>query len=399
MSTRLTRRQLYELVWDEPMTKLAAQFGLSDVGLRKICHKHRVPTPPAGFWAKKAYGKRVTIKPLPSVANEAEILIRESAASNEPAPIAEARIALAAAASASSPETPSPNPIVERTLTKLANTRRGADGLLRSTGANFARVTVRPESVERAGEILRQFVSAGTTSGLRLTKHEGGAAWLCNGEIVEFELVEVTDQVPHTATEAELRAVAKWKREREETHRKYGYWRDWGEPRIPKWDHRFQGRLAIKLEKIRIQSERSPWGDAIISSFVDSRTRTVTKVIPRIVGTIGAIAAAKRVNREFEVRRRAAAEKAAREYEEMQRRRAHEQKAISLLDKLMVEQESEARLRFLAGALRAKNVSGRRAVEFLKWLDQKLLETAAANSPAALEDRLADAGLFEPGAR
>jgi hypothetical protein len=30
MSTRLTRRQLYELVWDEPMTKLAAQFGLSD---------------------------------------------------------------------------------------------------------------------------------------------------------------------------------------------------------------------------------------------------------------------------------------------------------------------------------------------------------------------------------
>ena len=29
---RLTRRQLYELVWDQPMTKLAAQFGISDVG-------------------------------------------------------------------------------------------------------------------------------------------------------------------------------------------------------------------------------------------------------------------------------------------------------------------------------------------------------------------------------
>jgi len=29
---RLTRRQPYELVWDQPMTKLAAQFGISDVG-------------------------------------------------------------------------------------------------------------------------------------------------------------------------------------------------------------------------------------------------------------------------------------------------------------------------------------------------------------------------------
>src|SRR5690242_7626806 len=100
MPTRLTRRQLYELVWDQPMTKLASQFGLSDVGLRKICQKHRVPTPPAGHWAKKAYGKRVTTRPLPDIANEPEILIRESAASSEPGAIAEARLALAAAAAA-----------------------------------------------------------------------------------------------------------------------------------------------------------------------------------------------------------------------------------------------------------------------------------------------------------
>jgi len=32
LAMRLTRRQPYELVWDQPMTKLAAQFGISDVG-------------------------------------------------------------------------------------------------------------------------------------------------------------------------------------------------------------------------------------------------------------------------------------------------------------------------------------------------------------------------------
>jgi len=400
MATRLTRRQLYDLVWDQPMTKLAARFGLSDVGLRKICHKHRVPTPPAGYWAKKAYGKRVTAKPLPNDANETEIVIREGSAANEPEAIAEARITLAAAAAlaASAPGVTTPNSIVERTLTKLANTKRRADGLLRSEGATFVRVAVRPQSLERAGEVLHEFVAAAETAGLRLAKHEDGAAWICDGESVAFELVEVTDQVPHVATEAELRAVAKWKRDREETHRRYGYWQDWGEPRIPQWEHRYQGPLAIRLEKVRIQSERSPWGDTIVSSFADSKTRPVTKIIPRAVGTIGAIAAAKKANREFDARRRAAATEAARQHEQMQLRRAHEQKAIALLEKLLAEQEEEGRLRSLAHALRARDHRGSRTEEFLKWLDHRVHEMAAANSPLTLENRLAALELFQPAA-
>ena len=34
-STTLTRSQLYELVWKEPMLALSKQFDISDVGLRK----------------------------------------------------------------------------------------------------------------------------------------------------------------------------------------------------------------------------------------------------------------------------------------------------------------------------------------------------------------------------
>lgn len=66
MTTRLTREQLYAMVWDRPMTKLAAEFRLSDVALHKICRKHNVPTPPLGFWAKKAHDKPVRNTPLPT---------------------------------------------------------------------------------------------------------------------------------------------------------------------------------------------------------------------------------------------------------------------------------------------------------------------------------------------
>jgi hypothetical protein len=55
----LTRLELYDPVWSTAMAKLAENFGLSDVGLAKICDRHRVPIPPRGYWAKKNAGKKV----------------------------------------------------------------------------------------------------------------------------------------------------------------------------------------------------------------------------------------------------------------------------------------------------------------------------------------------------
>lgn len=56
--TVLSRRDLYELVWSTPVTKLAERFGISDRGLGKICERHRVPTPPRGYWAKLEAGAK-----------------------------------------------------------------------------------------------------------------------------------------------------------------------------------------------------------------------------------------------------------------------------------------------------------------------------------------------------
>ena len=45
---RLSRQDLYELVWARPVTQIAKEFGLSDVALHKICKKHRIPVPARG---------------------------------------------------------------------------------------------------------------------------------------------------------------------------------------------------------------------------------------------------------------------------------------------------------------------------------------------------------------
>jgi hypothetical protein len=65
MAKRLSRKELYELVWSEPLKILAPRFGISDVALKKACARAEVPTPGLGHWAKKAAGKSMSQVALP----------------------------------------------------------------------------------------------------------------------------------------------------------------------------------------------------------------------------------------------------------------------------------------------------------------------------------------------
>jgi hypothetical protein len=62
MAERLSRKELYDLIWSEPTKTLAARFGISDVALKKTCERAAIPTPDRGYWAKRDAGKE-TFKP------------------------------------------------------------------------------------------------------------------------------------------------------------------------------------------------------------------------------------------------------------------------------------------------------------------------------------------------
>lgn len=53
----VTPKQLYDLVWSKPMRDIAAEVGMSDVGLAKFFRSRGIVVPPRGWWAKKAVGK------------------------------------------------------------------------------------------------------------------------------------------------------------------------------------------------------------------------------------------------------------------------------------------------------------------------------------------------------
>jgi hypothetical protein len=74
--TVLSREDLYAKVWKTPMCRLAKEFGISDVGLAKICRKHAVPTPPRGYWAMLEHGIKVNQPKLPMVGDTSLQAIR-----------------------------------------------------------------------------------------------------------------------------------------------------------------------------------------------------------------------------------------------------------------------------------------------------------------------------------
>jgi hypothetical protein len=74
---RLTRQELYDLTWTDPVYKVAARFGISGVALAKKCRKAGIPLPSRGYWAQLAHGKKVRkvpLKPAPKGVEETVII-------------------------------------------------------------------------------------------------------------------------------------------------------------------------------------------------------------------------------------------------------------------------------------------------------------------------------------
>ncbi|WP_324750968.1 hypothetical protein SH591_06145 [Sphingomonas sp. LY54] len=381
------------------MTKLAAEFRLSDVALHKICRKHDVPTPPAGYWAKKAHRKPVMTTPLPEASSGAagkEIVIHEGAASTETDAMSLARAKVQEALAETAPDVrAAQHTSLDRTLVRLDKAKPDRSGLVRLEGKGLISVVVQPASLDRMKRLLGDLVSAADAAGMRIEGRDGPAAFCVEGGTVAFELAEVPDRIEHVATDAELRAVESWEAKQEAERKRYGYASGWGRPHIPKWEERYQGRLAVRLEEVRVRSdEQYYWGPAIRRVFADSRTRDILKMVPRILSTAAAIAVAKKQNRAADERRRLREEEADRRRAEAERLAAMERQRSALLAPLLAEHQERVKLRAWLEEIPTEEVLPPRVGRLVQWARARLAALDDAAAPAALEERLARERVF-----
>ena len=80
MIETITRKQLYDLIWSKPLTKVQLEVGLTYNQIKNICNEKKIPIHGSGFWIKKEYGKPLTILPLveyPNIEDEIRLIKRK----------------------------------------------------------------------------------------------------------------------------------------------------------------------------------------------------------------------------------------------------------------------------------------------------------------------------------
>lgn len=91
----LSRKDLHQRVWSEPLRIVAKESGVTGSALAKICDRLLVPYPPRGYWVKLNAGKAPARASLPAVP---EANARQVTISNKPASSRRARTRLDPAA-------------------------------------------------------------------------------------------------------------------------------------------------------------------------------------------------------------------------------------------------------------------------------------------------------------
>jgi hypothetical protein len=245
----ITREELYKLVWSKPMTELAKEFGMSDVGLAKVCKKLNVPRPYRGYW-QLAEVDRKTVPPLPparkgnpTTATISPETYRPKFAPLEPAfldrlnaeTLPKNRIEVSSNLRGAHPLVRDARDAIEGGYTDSCHRMRAAWSVRSGEGCLDIRVS--KKTLPRALRIMDALVKALEARGCEIKFDKGRAACQIDEERVHFYLWETVKRSEREPTE-----------------------KDKAQPwRFDKWEFTPAGELTLTLDESC--AERKNWRD------------------------------------------------------------------------------------------------------------------------------------------
>ncbi|TNE42673.1 MAG: hypothetical protein EP347_00270 [Alphaproteobacteria bacterium] len=267
----VSRQELYDLAWSMPMTKLGEHFGVSDVGIRKICLRHHIPLPEQGHWNRVTAGHKVTQTPLPPREGDDRQNIRVLA-TRPGVPDAVADVAEQTRAR----EEEGVNKIIVSIGTepqskmgtwlaaRLSKACADGRGVLTARSKKSFPVEVTEGTRERAIAIIDALALGLIARGYKLVAGEEVAELEVASERIGLSLRETVKRQSHTFTEEERSKL-------DEFDRKIAKDPDWRSPwpgrksayerKLPDYDYFPTGKLKLELSKVT-EGMRKSWSDA-----------------------------------------------------------------------------------------------------------------------------------------
>ena len=199
-SKNISRQDLYKQVWEIPIIHLAKEYGLSNVGLAKICKKHNIPRPPRGYWAKKEAGQHPPKEALPNLPSVETIdnlsyqltlgtssksLLQIECEQNFP-PIVVAK------------SLRNPHPFVSQSAEILELCQPNDLGILEPMNNKCLNIRVSRKSLRRALRIMDALLKGLLERGFEVSQRDNLVEAQIHGECIEFGISEViiTNKTP-----------------------------------------------------------------------------------------------------------------------------------------------------------------------------------------------------------
>ena len=401
-SHKLSRQALYDLVWAKPMTKVAAELGLTGTGLKKVCDRNDVPTPDRGYWNKLAYGKQVRRYSLPaskfgveaSVRFEggsdkllsdpvrkarAETLVRANVANRATEESRLAEAPPAPVAEIAQPATPNAtnsalHEIALRLAKALARAKPDEIGLVVTNGENLPGVRIAAASVDRATLLIDQFVRSAEGLGWTFAAASSGLKVVIDNEPLSFAINEKIIRVPHQPTAKELAEKAR----AEAKQRAWGPW--------PATDNVPSGAFTFEIRENAYGPLTRRFSD-LKKSLLETR---LDKVMSALAGH-AALNLENRLKREEENRIRAEREAWRQREESFESREKRRQAFANVISETLAEKK---KLSTISGYLDSIDHGGRQSLSDLKaWIGFRLTQIESLLSAQFLDISIRSAEL------
>jgi hypothetical protein len=254
----ITRNELFEKVWTTPISKLAVEYGLSDVGLAKICKRMEIPRPARGYWQKLEGGKapsRPKLKPLtPRGMNKVVI--------NPNRKIKHLKNIVIETGQIPCPDKlEDEHPLTLKTIRALKTAKTGERGILIPRNKIYLDIRVTRDCVNRACLIMDTLMKGLVDRDYELTIEKDDSARTIvsvEGESIEIGIDEKIRAVDHVITPKEKA--------------EYGGYIGW----TPRYDHLPTGELTLKIRNATYLGVRQTWADGKVQKLEDCLGKFIT---------------------------------------------------------------------------------------------------------------------------
>jgi len=262
----ILRKDLYEKVWNKPITHIAKEYGVSDSAIIKICKKMEVPRPGPGYWTKVECGKTVKKAKLTKLSKsgltEYHLVPNRSRSSGsnnndknqEHNPLIQYELDpmnLIHACGLGN----EPNSLYMKNLKSFSNATANERQVLCPRAKTHFKLKVTKNTLDRALIIMNALVKA-------FEKREWSFKCVNDpdlkmyvvilDELIEFTIEEKSKQVDHVLTDQEIKA---------KNAGRY-IW-------PPNWDYIPTGKLMLKIDNARSLIPRHSWNDGKIQRVED----------------------------------------------------------------------------------------------------------------------------------